>query len=68
MNDYSICHKPVDVSGSGFCREEAGWAKVRESGGTNALLKRKTTGRVAHLHCVKYGAMDELIPDRARTE
>src|SRR5262249_20877956 len=51
----ALCGDPVDVAGTGFYREESGWAEVRSAGGANARGDRKPTGRVAHRRCVRYG-------------
>lgn len=62
MDTCAICNRPVDVTKKrGFCREEVGWAEVRVKGGTNSLKGRKATGRVAHLNCVKHGAMEAML-------
>lgn len=57
----AICDEPVNVSRAGFCREETGWSEVRDQGGTHALMQRQTTGRVAHMACVKHGPMNRLL-------
>jgi len=48
----SLCHRPME-KGEAVYEEQVGWARRRAGGGLNALLSRRSTGRVACARCIE---------------
>ena len=47
----SLCHRSME-RGEIVYEEQVGWAAKRKKGGTNALVARRKTGRIACTQCV----------------
>jgi hypothetical protein len=48
----SLCYRALE-RGEAVYEEQIGWAKQRAKGGLNALVARRSTGRVACERCVQ---------------
>jgi len=48
----TVCGRDVRLTSRGWCREVSGWEEVRKGGGANKIMRRKTTGKVAHYSCL----------------
>ena len=49
----AVCDREVNINKKhGWVREVTGWEEVRPAGGANKIMRRKTTGLVAHYSCL----------------